>query len=170
MDRLIVKGLGLPDGEYEFDLVELANIGSPASLTTREQHKVKVDSGVLPADIAASIRGLDAAVMVSLASIVLTRNGKRANEEMLWDARFVYAFAETPDLEGQKTVVAFVIADREAQQEEEAADPPASENQRSPNGGGSTDPMSASPEADPSPTGLHVLPKSATSDPETLAI
>lgn len=168
MDTLIVKGLGRADGEYDFDLIELANIGSSASLTTREQHKVKVDSGVLPADLVAAVRGLDAAVMVSLASIVLARAGKTVNDERLWDARFVYAFGETPDLDAESTAVAFVLADREAQ-EDDAEDPQESENQRSPNGGGSSGPMSEIPGSDPSATGLRVLPKSATSAPETLA-
>lgn len=167
MDRLIVKGLGVADGEYDFDLVELANIGTPGSLTTRELHKVKLDAGVLPAAIVQAVSGLDAGLMVCLASILITRNGKRVNEERLWDARFVYGFAETPDIDAEKTVVAFVIANRA--EEEEEQDPPAMARPSSPSGGESSRPTSDEPASDPSPTGPPASLRSVTSGQETLA-
>lgn len=169
MDKLIVKGFGNADGTYEFDLIDLVNIGTPSALTTREQHRVTVETNVLPADLLDAVKGLNAAVMVSLTGIVLNRAGKKANEDRLWDARYIYSFGTPADLDGEKVAVAYVIADRDASEDD--ADPPAiaATAPQSTSGGGSTKQTSENQEDVPSRTGLHALATSAGSDREILA-
>lgn len=173
MDKLIVSGLRQLDGEYDLDLRGLLSIGSAGALNTREQHKIKLATGVLPANLPDAVGGLDASVMVQLASVVLTRQGKTVNEDRLWEARFVYTSEEMPDLSEREAVVVFLIADRSAVEADDS-DPPAvaGTTSQSGTGGGSLSQSSDQPVSDQSPTGPRLLatPTSGPgSDQETLA-
>lgn len=172
IDKLIVSGLRTVDGEYDFDIRDLINIGGPGALDTREQHKIKLETGVLPANLPDAVAGLDASVMVQLASIVLVRHGKTVNEDRLWESRFIYG-NERPELATGEPAVVFLIADRS---EEEADEDPPQElpmtpqtEQLSPTGGPLSSSTSDPQETDQSPTGHPASLRSVISDPETLA-
>lgn len=174
MDKLIVSGLRQLDGEYDFDILALLNIGGAGALNTREQHKIKLTTGVLPAGLPEAVQGLDASVMVQLASVILTRQGKTVNEDRLWEARFVYTEDVRPDLAEREAAIVFLIADRTSEESEDA-DPPAvaGTTSQSDNGGGSSSQSSDLPENDLSRTGPRLLATPSSdlaSDRETLAI
>lgn len=147
MDVLTVTGLGNLDGTYEFDVVEMLTIGAPGQLTNREAHRIKVMSGVRAGELEDALNAGDSDVTVSLAAIVLTRNRKRVDEELLWDAplgsglRFEFADREQKGGDGDPPT-------------ETTSDLPPASVEPGTNGGGSSSQSSAGqPENDPSPTG-----------------
>lgn len=161
MDKLIVKGLGaLLDGEYEFDFIGLLTPGDPGCLTNREAHRVKTMAGVRMGELAEALGAGDNDVLVALAAVVLTRRGKRFEEDVLWDA---------PVGSG----VELVLADRDEAGEPEippADAPPQSGPTGAPetSGGDSSNLGSAHPANGQSPTGLPDSARSAISDQPTL--
>lgn len=169
-DKLIVKGHGRADGEYQVDLKALLNIGTPGSLNILEQHQVFTVSGVRPARLTEAFLELDAMVMVALAQVILGRNEKTARVDSLVQGRLVYSDGTEADpTEGVKQGLIYVI-DQAADEDEEAdaVPPPVTvTDERSTNGGESGRPSLVPPETDPSPTGHLDSPRSATSDPET---
>lgn len=133
-DRMTVKGLGKAvDGTYEFDLAAFLTINGPEALTTRERHKVKTQTGLRGAEIAEAALALDASVWVSLAAILLERNGKVPNEQRLWDCRFLFTGEnEEQDLSDYRMAVLFqtdsngvLSDDDEDDEEDDSAVPPA---------------------------------------------
>lgn len=170
MDQLIVKGFGRADGEYDIDVRALASphSGLPGALDTRELHRLKLATGVMPADLREAVVGADAATLVALTAIILARYERTVNDERLWDARYFLA-TEDLDLEPYTAAVVFRIVAM-SDEGEDAGPPevtPVTEPQRS--GGESFSPPSVQPENAQSPTGLRVLETSAISPPEMLA-
>lgn len=154
-DQLIVTGLPPLDGEYEFDLAELIN-----DLTNREAHRIKTMSGVRLGELVESLQAGDNDVLIALAAIILTRRGKRVDENKLWDAPLGAG-------------VSFVLADEE---DDEVPPTAAAENGTSTpplNGGESSSQSSDSPQvSDQSPTGIPPSETPSTapvSDPEISA-
>lgn len=103
IDRLVVRGLGVLDGEYPFDLVELLSVGTPDSLTYRELHQIKVWSGVRSGEIPEAFDAGDSDLNLSIAAIVMLRANKRVDWDVLLDApgtteiRFVVGKREPED-------------------------------------------------------------------------
>lgn len=159
IDKLVVSGLPPLDGEYPCDLIEMIGIGSAESLTVAEAHRVKKMSDVRQGELVDAVSAGDAAVIMALAAVVLTRSGKRYDEQRL--------LATKPEVE-----LVFQMGDREDQEAD--ADPPAiptpETGSPSVGGGNSSSDLSESLEPDQSPTGHLVSVKPVISDPETLAI
>lgn len=92
-DFLDVHGLGPIDGEYAFDMEEIMG-----SFTYRELHKIKQIAGVRAGEIEDALVAGDSDVNLAFAIIILTRHGRRFNEDVLWDAPvdagFTFRFAE----------------------------------------------------------------------------
>jgi hypothetical protein len=65
------------DGEYDCQINDLTN---------RELHQVRLLSGIAPAGILGGLVSGDAGLLVSLAAIILERNGKHVDVDALWDA------------------------------------------------------------------------------------
>lgn len=86
VDTLIVEGLDGLSGRYEFDIVAMLTEGSPDCLTNREAHKVKQMTGIRAGELMDAMTAGDSDVLVALAWVVLTRRGKRVDEEVLWDS------------------------------------------------------------------------------------
>lgn len=86
MDKLIVEGIPALNGVYEFDITELLALGAPGALTNREGHRIKMMSGVRVGELMDALEAGDNDVVIALAAIVMTRKGKRVDEELLWDA------------------------------------------------------------------------------------
>lgn len=158
-DTLTIRGVAQIDGTYEFDLAEMLTAGHPASLTSREGHRIKTMSGVRIGELEEALEAGDNDVMVALAAIVLTRHGKRFDESLLWDAPMGAA--------------EFAFPDREEKGDGDEEVPPVDGRQTpSPetSGGGSSRPVSViHPESDPSPTGTPVSDMSAISARATSA-
>lgn len=128
MDRLTVKGLGKADGTYEFDLGNLVSLNGSEALTTRERHQIKLATGIRGAEIQESVAMLDAAVLVQIVAILLTRNGKDASIQRLWDCRFLIADDdEKVNLDDHRLAVLFQMGElAEASDDEgEIGSPPA---------------------------------------------
>lgn len=132
-DRLTVKGLGKAvDGTYEFDLAAVLAINGPEALTTRERHRVKVETGLRGAEIAEAALALDAAVWVALTAVMLEREGKSPNGQRLWDCRFLFTGENGEvDLDDYRMAVLYQTdtdraseTDDEEGDVEEDADPP----------------------------------------------
>lgn len=86
-DTLTVSGLGKPlDGTYEFDIASMLGLGNPDSLTNREGHRLKTMTGIRIGQLGDALSSGDSDVIVALAAIILTREGKRFDEAVLWDA------------------------------------------------------------------------------------
>jgi hypothetical protein len=149
-DKLIVKGLGGIDGEYEFDLAELVSLGEPGALTNREGHRIKTMAGVRVGELLEALQAGDNDVLIALAAIILARKGRRLDENLLWDAPIgagvSFELDDTPDEQPGPTTPA---------PQPETVSP-------SRNGGESSSPSSAPPASDPSPTGT---PDSETASP-----
>lgn len=135
-DKLIVKGLGAIDGEYEFDLYELLGIGTSTSLTNRELHRIKEMTGVRAGELIESLAAGDNDVVVGLAAVILTRNRRAFTDDLLWDAP-------------AESSLAFQLADREA----DPQTPTEEAETSSASGGVSSTPPSAKQENGQSPTG-----------------
>lgn len=157
-DKLIVTGIPLLDGTYGCDIVGMLVEGHPQSMTNREGHRVKVMSGVRAGELWEAMEAGDNDVMIALAAVVLTRNGKRFDEALLWDA---------PMGSG----ISFEIAEREEEAETEG--PPVQEPTQEtaptsvePGGTSTSSPPSELPANGQSPTGT---PDSSPSVPVTLA-
>ena len=163
MDKLIISGLGKRlDGEYEIgDFLDLVTIGTPASLTNREAHRVKVMTGVRAGELMAALASGDSDVTVALAAVILERHGKRVDEDLLWDA---------PVDSG----ITFDLAERDTDEEDDDESPPAEPaetpaDESSTSGGGSSRLTLESPANDQSPTGLRGSEMSAVSGRATSA-
>lgn len=77
MAHVLISGISDKlDGEHEITF----------PLTSREEHKVKLLSGVLPAQMPFALAQNDAACWVALASIALTRADIAHDLDQLWDA------------------------------------------------------------------------------------
>src|SRR5262245_15027266 len=86
MDKLIISGIPQLDGAFEFDLVRLLSLGDSQSLTNRELHRVKTLTGIRGGEIGEAFAAGDTDVTIALAVVVLTRHGRRFDEDVLWDA------------------------------------------------------------------------------------
>jgi len=148
MDKLIVKGIGALDGEYAFD-PGMLELGHPESLTNREAHQLKVMSGVRLGELQDALAAGDNDVLIALAAIILTRHGKRFDEEQLWDAPMgsglTYEFSgQVEDGDDESPPENPPLPD---EPESEPSGPQPS------SGGGSSTPRLVPPAPDPSPTG-----------------
>lgn len=149
MDKLIVKGLGRPvDGEYEFDFSSMLGVGTPDALTNREGHRIKLMSGVRAGELEDALMAGDNDVMVAFAAIVLARNGKTVDEDLLWDAPMGAGLS-------------FELGEREGVPPAEPAETP---EPASTSGGESPSSTSGHQENDPSPTTPPDSEKSAESN------
>jgi len=174
MDTLIVRGLRGFNGEYPVDLIALTNIGTGGeSLDNREQHRLKKIAEVRGAEILDAFLALDAATMVGLAAIILSRHGKEISVDILWDARFLYVDVDSvPDDDEAGPTIIFAVMDR-AKMEADAEvtdDPPAEAPPSHSTIGGA----SSSQTSDLSVNGLSLTGRlnsvtPAISDPATLA-
>lgn len=146
-DKLIVTGLGKDlDGEYPCDVVALiVDEDSPEYLTFEEHHTVKRISGARGLEIQDAVTKGDFDVIFALALIVLNRNGKQPNEQLLRKARPRNLYFDVQERE-------------EDEQIPPTSEPAASETteRAARNGGESSPTTSDSPESDPSPTGAPV--------------
>lgn len=160
MDKLIVKDMGRLDGEYSFDVVAMLNLGAPDALTSREGHRIKTMCGLRVGELQEALEAGDSDVLVAFAAVILARHGKKFDDDDLWDAPIGSAMleiGERPEEVDDRPPVSSLPS------EEQSSEP-------SQSGGESSSPTSEpEQESDPSPTGLHALPRSATSDQETLA-
>lgn len=111
VDKLIVSGLGVLDGEYAFDLIELLAPGTPESLTYRELHQIKAWSGVRAGELDEAFGAGDSDLNLAIAAIVMMRAGKRVDHDVLLDAPGT-------------TELRFVIAERQAEEAEADVPPP----------------------------------------------
>ena len=139
-DTLIVKGIPGLDGEYPCNLTDMALEGLPESLTNREGHRVKVMSGVRAGELLEALNAGDNDVFLAFAAIILTRNGKRFDEGVLWDAPMGVG-------------VTFDIAPRTEGEDDEDPRMPAASGQPEQSGGTSGEQSSETSPTDPSPTG-----------------
>lgn len=123
-DRLIVRGLGACDGEYEFDLANLVSVNGSEAFTLREQHRIKIATGYRGLEIREAVSVFDAAMMVQLVSVLLERNGKAPNVDRIWDSKFLYSSgdAEVDLSEHGKRVVLFHMDDRLGDDDESVQD------------------------------------------------
>jgi len=124
-DKLIVKGLGNLNGEYEFDLYELLGIGTATSLTNRELHRIKTMTGIRAGELLESLAAGDNDAIVALSAVILARRGKTFSDDRLWDAP-------------AESALAFEIADRDVDPTKPAEDEQTSQL----SGGGSSSPPS----------------------------
>lgn len=172
-DKLIVKGHGRADGEYDVDLKALLNIGTPGSLNILEQHQVFTVSGVRPRGLPEAFLELDAMVMVALAQVILGRNEKTVRVETLVQGRLVYSDGSEADpAAGVKQGLIYVVDNADVEDDDEGdALPPQvrATDEPSTNGGESTRPSLVPQENDQSPTGHPDSPRSATSGQEISA-
>lgn len=160
MDKLIIKTIEGVNGEYDFDIVTMLTEGHAESLTSREGHRIKVMTGLRAGELTDAVSAGDSDVLLAIAAVVLTRNGKQYNDDALWDAP-MGAFT-------------FELADRDV---EDDAGPPATkldDGETPPtvelgsNGGESSRPSAAPlPASRPRPTGIRNSPTAATSPLET---
>jgi hypothetical protein len=157
VDTLKIDGLGRHlDGAYEFDVADLIGIGGPAMLTGHEAHLIKQMSGVRAGELEEALVAGDWDAMLALAAVILARHDKRVTADQLRDLPL--------------SAVVFDFAKRTVEAEDDAGPPPVTADETpSANGGGSSNPTSEHPENDQSPIGLPGSPRSATSDPLTLA-
>ncbi len=162
-DKLTVNGLGRAlDGVYVFDFIRLLSVGAPESLTGHESHYIRTKTGLRGGELLESAAAGDVALYCAVAVVVLGRSGKNVEFDKIMDApwgQFVDVELDQP-------------ADPEvpAEQVPPASPPPAETGSPSKSGGLSSVPTSENPENAQSPTGPQDSRKSATSDPETLAI
>lgn len=163
--KLVLKGFGRVDGEYPFDLGMLAP-GHPEAFTAREQHRIKLLSGLRGSEITDGILSGDAAALVAFTLVILERAGKSCPEDRLWDTHIVSAVAkEQPSLDGLKEAVLIFVMEREEQEVEAgppAESPPQSEKQTR-SGGESLSTISDDSESDLSSTGARHSEMSVTS-------
>lgn len=173
LDSLTLKGFGKADREYKFDAAGLLDIGGPQSLTSQEQHRVRLIAGVRGGEIMESATAQDAATWVALVLIILARNGRDYTESRIWSARLVLIGADAELDEGEYTNAVFIrIADRNAvEAEEDNEDPPVVAplpiDSQSNGGGASSRETSDVPGSDLSLTGRLGSQRSVTSDPVT---
>lgn len=161
LDKVIVKGLGKLDGEYECDIVGMLVQDNPETMTNREGHRVKLMSGVRAGEYEEALERGDNDFFLALGAIVLARRGKRFDEDVLWDA---------PMGSG----VTLQIADRESDDDPPSA-PESGAGSSSPTepsttpGGSGGETTSENPDSPPSDIGTPPSDTSSTSDPETSA-
>lgn len=140
-DRLIVKGCGNLDGEFEFDFVELL---SPSGFTVAEYRRIKQFAGIRRGEIVDAFENDDVELEIVLVAIILARHGKTTASE--------------------ERVIAAIDKDRDSilwhweNREEAEADPPASpaetpEQAQSTDGGDTSTASSESSENGRSRTG-----------------
>lgn len=85
--KIYIDGIGRQiDGEFDLDWL---------SLTAREQHQIKVISGIRPTEYGEALATSDAAFISAVSLIALRRDGRPVSEDMLLDApqgkiRFVF--------------------------------------------------------------------------------
>jgi len=84
--KLIVKGLGGLDGEYEFPLEGMLTLGDPECLTGREGHRIKQITGLRMGEFMDAVEAGDSDTMIAIGLTVLNRAGKRVDEDTVWDA------------------------------------------------------------------------------------
>lgn len=117
-DKLIVSGLGVLDGQYDFDLIDLLALGTPESLTYRELHLIKEytetanSPGVRAGELHEAFEAGDSDLNLAIMAIIMTRAGKRVDRDVLMDAPGT-------------TEMRFVIGERKPE-EADADVPPAS--------------------------------------------
>jgi hypothetical protein len=113
VDKLIIKGVGGIDGDYDFDLAEMLSIGSPGALTTLELHRVKDMSKLRAGEIIEAFGAMDTDLLVALAAVVLARRGKRFSDESLWAARMTLSSLKASQSVEIADGLTFVIDERE---------------------------------------------------------
>lgn len=118
IDKLVISGLGVLDGEYSFNLVELLTKGSPEYFTLRELHQIKVWSSVREGELGEAFDAEDSDLTMTIAAIIMQRAGKRVYHDVLLDAP-------------GSTEMRFVVADRAPKDEVDADIPPVSERPES---------------------------------------
>ena len=152
-NQLIIEGIPPYDGVHEFEDFD--------SFTNRELHRIKKMTGLRQGEFDEALAADDNDLTVALAVIVLERAGKEVVDDLIWDAdsgalRFdlQQEEAEDPTQEGPRKA--------SDDSETRTSDEPSS------SGNGSSE-SSDHLESVPSPIGVHALPKSVTSVPETSA-
>lgn len=77
MQKVIITGVPPYDGEYEIPM---------AGYTNGELHRIKQISGVRAGELPEAAAAGDMGVMVAMIAIILERNGKTVQLQLLWDA------------------------------------------------------------------------------------
>ena len=158
MDKLIIKGVGGIDGDYDFDIAELLSIGNAGALTTLELHRVKVMTRLRAGELLEAFGAMDTDLLVAVAAVILARCGKRFSEDSLWAAPMSLSTNKAAETEEIPDGITFVIDERE-----DEAVPPTAGQPKTPigeparNGGESSNPNSDHQESDPSRTGIQDL-------------
>lgn len=153
-DKLIVKGLGPIDGEYDCELAGMLSLGSPETLTNREGHRIKQMTGLRAGELEDAMTAGDSDLLLALAAIVLARHSKHVADDLLWDAPIGSALNWVLD-----------------QTEGDEADPPTvtppltGTGSYGPSGGGSSSSTSDHPGNGQNPTG-YPSSGTPTSDPD----
>ena len=152
MDRIVIKGIGVFDGEYPLDLEE-------QWFNAAELHIVKRMAGVRQGEMEEALAAADNDILVSFAVIAVRRSGKFQKhqlaqfEDMLWEA--------------DSRSIDFIVDAKEEDVSPPASRPesePASssgDNEKPTSSGVSSDDASESQETDPSPTGPRLSEISA---------
>lgn len=146
-EKIIIKGIGGIDGEYDLDIAAMLDFGHPETLTQREAHKIKKATGLRLGELEDAVDSGDSDMVIAFAIVALDRAKKRYDIESLWDAPLGAVVLEADE-------------QQPASDEADDADPLSSDDRNgSPepngsNGGGSGNPQSEPhPPSDPSPTG-----------------
>lgn len=164
MDKVVIAGLGYLDGEYPFNLVGLLTIGHNEAFTNRELHRIKTMTGLRSGEFVDALDTGDNDFTVAVAATVLTRHGKKYDEDLLWDApagaKVTFEFGEDED---SPPAVA------EPTPPKPNSDGSASESGESRTSGTDSEQPSVSLASVPNPTGTPASDTPATSDQETLA-
>ncbi len=149
MNKLIVTIPSL-EGTYEFE--------DFSSFTNRELHRIKKMTGIRLGEFQEALEAGDNDLLVALSALILEREGKPVDDDVLWDAEagaLVFDFSEVAN-PTQGSTPSNVTSET------------GSTNSEPPVSGSDTETPSANPENGQSLTGHQDLPRSVISDPVTL--
>lgn len=147
-DTLILEGLSrYLDGEYPFDLRGLLTIGHEECMTNREIHRIKTMAGVRFGELPDALAAEDMDVRTAIAAIVLTRAGKRFEEDVLWDGTLGSISFRISDLVDEEDADLTPLPDEPGKSSERSSDGSSSSS------GTSSDSSSETPESARSRTG-----------------
>lgn len=153
--KIIIKGIGGIDGEYDLDIGAMLDFGHPETLTQGEAHKIKKATGLRLGELEDAVDAGDSDMVIAFATVVLDRAKKRYDIESLWDAPLgsIVLEADEESVEGDDADPLSLGAKNESSEPSDR------------NGGGSGNPPSeTSPPKGPSPTGDSTS-ATPTSDP-----
>ena len=153
--KIVIKGIGGIDGEYDLDIGAMLDFGHPETLTQGEAHKIKKATGLRLGELEDAVDAGDTDMVIAFAIVVLDRAKKRYDIESLWDAPLGAVILEADESASDE-------ADDVAPLSPEGKNGSLEQNERS--GGGSGKPQSeTNPPNGPSPTGdsTSVTPTSA---------